>query len=136
LVARGLIRPWRALRHLLIPKTELDRFLRDTVGPLAAGLGFDLVETKGFQPRPGEFEFTDAPATVLPALRLDPGVVIELLLVALSGLSEGRDGDGSSLLPLFPGEVEELEFSGGEDVGLEALANDLASQFDTGIIHP
>jgi excisionase family DNA binding protein len=31
LVARGLIRPSRALRHLLIPRTELDRFLRDTL---------------------------------------------------------------------------------------------------------
>lgn len=30
LILRGLIRPSRALRHILIPKTELDRFLRDT----------------------------------------------------------------------------------------------------------
>ena len=30
LILRGLIRPSRALRHLLIPKAELDRFLRDT----------------------------------------------------------------------------------------------------------
>jgi excisionase family DNA binding protein len=30
LILRGLIRPSRALRHLLIPKTEIDRFLRDT----------------------------------------------------------------------------------------------------------
>ena len=30
LILRGLIRPSRALRHLLIPKEELDRFLRDT----------------------------------------------------------------------------------------------------------
>jgi len=30
LILRGLIRPSRALRHILIPKDELDRFLRDT----------------------------------------------------------------------------------------------------------
>ncbi|MCC7376098.1 MAG: helix-turn-helix domain-containing protein [Verrucomicrobiales bacterium] len=30
LVARGLIRPSRALRHLLIPRTEVERFLRET----------------------------------------------------------------------------------------------------------
>jgi len=30
LILRGLLRPSRALRHLLIPKDELDRFLRDT----------------------------------------------------------------------------------------------------------
>jgi len=30
LIHRGLIRPCRALRHILIPKTEIDRFLRDT----------------------------------------------------------------------------------------------------------
>ena len=30
LILRGLIRPSRALRHLLIPKDELDRFLRET----------------------------------------------------------------------------------------------------------
>ncbi len=30
LILRGLIRPSRALRHILIPKAELDRFLRDT----------------------------------------------------------------------------------------------------------
>ena len=29
LVARGLLRPNRSLRHLLFSKTELDRFLRD-----------------------------------------------------------------------------------------------------------
>jgi len=27
LIARGLIKPNRALRHILIPKSELDRFL-------------------------------------------------------------------------------------------------------------
>ena len=31
LVARGLLRPSRALRHLLIPKHEIDRFLKETV---------------------------------------------------------------------------------------------------------
>ena len=30
LILRGLIRPSRALRHILIPKDEIDRFLRDT----------------------------------------------------------------------------------------------------------
>lgn len=30
LILRGLIRPSRALRHILIPREELDRFLRDT----------------------------------------------------------------------------------------------------------
>jgi excisionase family DNA binding protein len=30
LILRGLLRPSRALRHLLIPKHELDRFLRET----------------------------------------------------------------------------------------------------------
>ena len=30
LIHRGLIRPSRALRHILIPKTEIERFLRDT----------------------------------------------------------------------------------------------------------
>ena len=30
LIWRGLIRPSRALRHILIPKDEIDRFLRDT----------------------------------------------------------------------------------------------------------
>jgi excisionase family DNA binding protein len=30
LIHRGLIRPCRALRHILIPKTEIERFLRDT----------------------------------------------------------------------------------------------------------
>jgi len=30
LILRGLIRPSRALRHLLIPKDELARFLRET----------------------------------------------------------------------------------------------------------
>ena len=30
LILRGLIRPSRALRHILIPKTEIERFLRDT----------------------------------------------------------------------------------------------------------
>jgi hypothetical protein len=29
LIERGLIRPNRALRHLLFPVSELDRFLRD-----------------------------------------------------------------------------------------------------------
>jgi Helix-turn-helix domain len=29
LIQRGLLRPNRALRHLLFPKSELDRFLRD-----------------------------------------------------------------------------------------------------------
>ncbi|PWU19839.1 MAG: hypothetical protein C5B50_05265 [Verrucomicrobia bacterium] len=31
LVARGLLRPSRALRHLLIPKNEIERFLKETV---------------------------------------------------------------------------------------------------------
>ena len=30
LIHRGLIRPSRALRHILIPKTEIECFLRDT----------------------------------------------------------------------------------------------------------
>ena len=30
LIERGLLRPSRALRHIRIPKAELDRFLRDT----------------------------------------------------------------------------------------------------------
>jgi len=30
LILRGLIRPSRALRHILIPKDELERFLRET----------------------------------------------------------------------------------------------------------
>ena len=30
LIHRGLIHPSRALRHILIPKTEIERFLRDT----------------------------------------------------------------------------------------------------------
>ena len=30
LILRGLIRPSRALRHVLIPRDELERFLRDT----------------------------------------------------------------------------------------------------------
>jgi excisionase family DNA binding protein len=30
LIHRGLIRPSRALRHILIPKIEIERFLRDT----------------------------------------------------------------------------------------------------------
>jgi len=30
LILRGLIRPSRALRHVLIPKDEIERFLRDT----------------------------------------------------------------------------------------------------------
>ena len=30
LILRGLIRPSRALRHVLIPKNEIERFLRDT----------------------------------------------------------------------------------------------------------
>ncbi len=30
LILRGLIRPSRALRHILIPKGEIERFLRDT----------------------------------------------------------------------------------------------------------
>jgi excisionase family DNA binding protein len=29
LIARGLLRPNRSLRHLLFPKSELDRFLRE-----------------------------------------------------------------------------------------------------------
>ena len=31
LITRGLLRPSRALRHLLIPKTEIDRFLKETL---------------------------------------------------------------------------------------------------------
>ena len=31
LVARGLLRPSRALRHLLIPKKEIERFLEETL---------------------------------------------------------------------------------------------------------
>ena len=31
LIARGLLRPSRALRHLLIPKAEIDKFLKDTL---------------------------------------------------------------------------------------------------------
>ncbi len=30
LILRGLIRPSRALRHILIPRDKLDRFLRET----------------------------------------------------------------------------------------------------------
>jgi hypothetical protein len=30
LIWRGLIRPSRALRHILIPKDDIDRFRRDT----------------------------------------------------------------------------------------------------------
>lgn len=30
LILRGLLRPSRALRHILIPKDELHRFLRET----------------------------------------------------------------------------------------------------------
>jgi excisionase family DNA binding protein len=30
LIMRGLIRPSRALRHVLIPKDEVERFLRET----------------------------------------------------------------------------------------------------------
>lgn len=30
LIIRGLIRPSRALRHIRIPKDEIERFLRDT----------------------------------------------------------------------------------------------------------
>lgn len=30
LILRGLIRPSRALRHILIPIDEIERFLRDT----------------------------------------------------------------------------------------------------------
>ena len=30
LILRGLLRPSRALRHILIPKQEIERFLRDT----------------------------------------------------------------------------------------------------------
>jgi len=30
LIHRRLIRPCRALRHILIPKTEIERFLRET----------------------------------------------------------------------------------------------------------
>jgi excisionase family DNA binding protein len=30
LILRGLLRPSRALRHIRIPKDELDRFLRET----------------------------------------------------------------------------------------------------------
>jgi len=30
LIARGLLRPSKALRHLLIPRTEIERFLVDT----------------------------------------------------------------------------------------------------------
>lgn len=30
LILRGLLRPSRALRHIRIPKDEIDRFLRDT----------------------------------------------------------------------------------------------------------
>ena len=31
LIARRLLRPSRALRHLLIPRSELDRFLKETI---------------------------------------------------------------------------------------------------------
>lgn len=31
LIARNLIRPSRALRHLLIPRSEIERFLKETV---------------------------------------------------------------------------------------------------------
>jgi excisionase family DNA binding protein len=30
LIARGLLRPSKALRHLLIPRAEIERFLSDT----------------------------------------------------------------------------------------------------------
>ncbi len=30
LIARGLLRPSKALRHILIPKVEIERFLRQT----------------------------------------------------------------------------------------------------------
>ena len=30
LILRGLIRPSRALRHILVPREEIERFLRDT----------------------------------------------------------------------------------------------------------
>lgn len=30
LILRGVIRPCRALRHILIPKDEIERFLRET----------------------------------------------------------------------------------------------------------
>jgi excisionase family DNA binding protein len=30
LILRGLIRPSRALRHILIPRDEIERFLRET----------------------------------------------------------------------------------------------------------
>jgi hypothetical protein len=30
LILRGLLRPSRALRHMLIPQHEIERFLRDT----------------------------------------------------------------------------------------------------------
>lgn len=30
LIARGLLRPSRALRHMLIPRTEIERFLEET----------------------------------------------------------------------------------------------------------
>jgi hypothetical protein len=30
LILRGLIHPSRAFRHILVPKTEIERFLRDT----------------------------------------------------------------------------------------------------------
>ena len=36
LVARGLLRSSKALRHLLIPKKEIDRFLEDTIRSDAA----------------------------------------------------------------------------------------------------
>ena len=32
LILRGLIRPCRALRHLLIPRKEIERFLTDSAG--------------------------------------------------------------------------------------------------------
>jgi len=32
LIIRGLLRPSRALRHLLIPRKELERFLEETTG--------------------------------------------------------------------------------------------------------
>lgn len=31
LVVRGLLRPSRALRHLLIPRSEIERFLKETL---------------------------------------------------------------------------------------------------------
>jgi excisionase family DNA binding protein len=31
LIARGLLKPSRALRHLLIPRAEIERFLKETM---------------------------------------------------------------------------------------------------------